>query len=223
MANRFRGMNEARRVWQQLARVIGDELRAARHIAGTTQREVGAAIGVSASEISRRELGKSPRLTGEKLAVHAAAVGLKLWIRLFPVGGGVRDAAQARHVAGFLARVGRHWRVTLEAVIPKPGDLHAVDILLVSDTVRIAVEVVTRLGDLQAQVRAAQAKARDIGAGRLIVVVADTHANAQALAEVRSTLSNSFDLDTRRVKTELTAGRDPGRDAIIMQRSGRFA
>ena len=55
------------------------------------------------------------------------------------------------------------------------------------------------------------------------MVVADTHANSTALAEVRPALVHSFDLDTRRVMTELAAGRDPGRDAIIMHRSGRFA
>ena len=101
----------------------------------------------------RRELGRTRRLTGEKLAVHAAAVGLKLVVKLYPVGGGTRDAAQ--DVADFVARVGRPWRVKLEAPIPLPGDLRAVDVLLVSERVRIAVEVITRLADLQAQVRAA--------------------------------------------------------------------
>lgn len=103
MANRVRTLDEARRTWARLAREIGDELRTARLILGTTQRAVGAAIGVSASEISRRELGRSRRLTGEKLSLHAAAVGLKLWVKLFPVGGGIRDHAQARYVAALVA------------------------------------------------------------------------------------------------------------------------
>jgi hypothetical protein len=143
---------------------------------------------------------------------------LKLWIKLFALGGGVRDAAQARYIAAFVARVGRRWSVTLEAVVPLPGDLRAVDVLLVAGAVRIAVEVVTRLGDLQAQVRAAQAKARDIGATRLVVVVADTHANARIVRELRATLVPAFDLDARRVVAELAAGRDPGRDAFILLR-----
>lgn len=221
MANRFRGRNEAVRLWHATARQIGDELRAARIVLGITQREVGEAIGVSSSEISRRELGHSPRRTGEKLALHAAAVGLKLWIRLFPVGGGVRDAAQARYIAAFVARVGRWWSVTLEAVIPQTGDLRAVDILMVSGPIRLAVEVITRLSDLQAQVRAAQTKARDISASRLILVIADTHANARILREAHATLAPSFDLDARHVLRELEAGRDPGRDAVILFRPGR--
>jgi transcriptional regulator with XRE-family HTH domain len=211
-------MNEAIRTWWNNQREIGDQLRSARIILGVTQRQVGEAIGVSASEISRRELGRSTRLTGEKLSIHAAAVGLKVWVKLFPVGGGTRDSAQARYVAAFVARVGKRWRVTLEAVVPARGDLRAVDVLLASDAIRIAVEVITRLGDLQAQIRAAQLKARDIGAHRLVLVVADTHANARALGEARTMLASSFELDTRRVMRELTAGRDPGRDAIVMLR-----
>ena len=195
---------------------IGEQFRTARLVRGLTLREVAVAIGSSASEISRRELGRSRRLTGEKLAVHAAAVGLKLSVGLWPVGGGVRDAAQARYIAAFVARVGRAWRVALEAPIPIAGDLRAIDILLVRRGTRVAVEVITRLADLQAQVRAAQLKARDLGATRLILVIAGTHANRQALEAVRASLVEAFDLDTRRVMADLARGVDPGRDAIVV-------
>jgi hypothetical protein len=78
--------------------------------------------------------------------------------------------------------------------------------------------VVTRIADLQALIRSSQAKGRDLGATRLIIVVADTHANARALAGSRHMLVTAFDLDTRRVMAELAAGRDPGRDAIVLLR-----
>ena len=216
MANRTRPLDEARRAWRRSTIEIGEQLRTGRHILGLTLRQVGAAIGVSESEICRRELGKAPRLNGEKLAVHAAAIGLRVSVKLWPIGGGIRDAAQAKYVARFVARVGRAWRVTLEASIPQPGDLRAVDVLLAGPPGRIAVEVITRLADLQAQVRAAELKARDIGATRLILVVAGTHANRTALADARAALVASFDLDTRRVMADLEAGRDPGRDAIVV-------
>jgi len=216
MPSRTRPIDEARRRWTRIATELGDQLRTGRHVNGVTQRQVGAAIRTSASEISRRELGRSRRLTGEKLAVHAAAVGLALSVKLWPIGGAIRDAAQARLIAAFVARVGRLWKVGLEAPVPVAGDLRAVDVLLVSAAARIAVEVITRLADLQAQIRAAQLKARDIGASRLILVVAGTHANRRALADARSALLATFDLDTRRVLADLAAGRDPGRDAIIL-------
>ena len=76
--------------------------------------------------------------------------------------------------------------------------------------------MITRLADLQAQIRAAQLKAQAIGATRLIFVIAATRANRAALASVRSSLVAAFDLDSRRVMSELAAGRDPGRDAIVL-------
>ena len=216
MPTRTRMLDEARRVWRRTALEIGDELRTGRHIMGITQTQLGAAIGASPSEISRRELGRSRRLTGQKLAMHVAAVGLRLSVKLFPIGGGIRDAAQARYIAAFVARISRLWKVTLEAPIPLAGDLRAVDVLLRSDRALMAVEVITRLTDLQAQIRAAQLKARDIGATRLLLIVAGTHANRNALAAARPALLNSFDLDSRRLLVDLTAGRDPGRDGIIV-------
>jgi hypothetical protein len=80
---------------------------------------------------------------------------------------------------------------------------------------RIAVEVITRLRDLQAQIRAAQLKQRDLGADRLIIVIAGTHANRAAMASARSTLLATFELDTRRVLAALANGDDPGRDSFI--------
>jgi transcriptional regulator with XRE-family HTH domain len=216
MPGRTRTLDEARRWWDRLSREIGDQLRTARHIHGLTQRQVAEAIGASASEVSRRELGKSHRLTGGKLAMHGAAVGLRLSVKLWPVGGAVRDAAQARYIAALVARIGRPWTVTLEAPLAAPGDLRAVDVLLTRGAVRVAVEVITRVADIQAQVRAAQLKSRDSGATRLILAVAGTHANRNALSAVRSTLVASFDLDTRRVLDDLGHGRDPGRDAIVL-------
>ena len=139
-------------------------------------------------------------------------------MRVFPVGGGLRDTAQARYIAAFVARVGHAFRVTLEAPVPIAGDLRAADILLVAEGIRIAVEVITRVGDLQAQIRVAQLKARDLRAGRLIIVIADTHANVRVLREQRPMLVSSFDLDFRGVMAALAAGRDPGRDALILLR-----
>jgi predicted XRE-type DNA-binding protein len=216
MANRIRSSSEARRRWDRLARQIGDQLRAARRAIGASQAQVAAAIGVSQSEVSRRERAHLRGVFGEALSIHAAAVGLKLAVNLWPIGGAIRDAAQVRYVGAFVARVGRAWRVTLEAPMAIAGDLRAVDVLLAAGQIRIAVEVITQLTDVQAQVRAAQLKARDLGATRLVIVLAGTHANRSALAAASTSLASSFDLDTRRVMRALAAGRDPGRDGIVV-------
>lgn len=216
MATRTRAIDEARRRWRSISRTIGEDLRTARRVIGLTQARLGAAIGVSQSQISRRESGTARRFTGADLAVHAAAVGLRLSLKLWPIGGALRDEAQARYVGEFVRRVGHAWRVMIEAPIPIAGDLRAVDVLLRNGEVRIAVEVITRLADLQAQIRAAQIKARDIGATRLLLVVAGTRANRAALTAARPSLVDAFDTDTRRILADLARGADPGRDGIVV-------
>ncbi len=103
----------------------------------------------------------------------------------------------------------------LEAVMPVAGDLRAIDVVLTKPGVCIAVELITRLVDVQAQVRIARLKARDFGATRLLIVVAATRANRRALDGARAVLAAAFDLDSRRVLAALEARDETPRDAII--------
>ena len=216
MANRIRAVDEARRLWHRRRIELGAELRSHRIANGVSQADVGGAIGHSASEVSRRERGEAPNVSALSLAEHAAAVGLRLVVTTYPVGGAVRDAAQIRVIHRFLERVSDRFARELEAVIPLPGDLRAVDVVLRMPGCLIAVEVITRLGDLQSQIRAARVKARDIGATRLILVVAATGANRRAMDEARPAVIGAWDLDTRRVMAAIGAGRQPAHDAIVM-------
>jgi hypothetical protein len=100
--------------------------------------------------------------------------------------------------------------------MPIRGDLRAIDVHLGSADGTVAVEVITRLADLQAQLRAAQLKARDARAARLVIVVAGTFANRRAVADARATIVHSYDLDARHVLADLAAGRIPPRDALIL-------
>ena len=184
-------------------------------MSGANQSDVARHIGVSRYRVGRLERNQLTSASVEYLSRHAAAVGLRLSVKLYPVGGGLRDTAQARYISRFIARIGKAWRVRLEVPVPIPGDLRAVDIVL-SGAADIAVEVITTLHDLQAQLRAAHLKQRDIGAVRLIIVVAGSRANRSALAEARPALLAIYDLDPRRTFVALAAGRDPGRDCIVL-------
>ena len=208
-------MDEAARLAARAFASITDDLREARIGLGLTKADVARVLGVSRSRVCRIERGRATNLTLDYLSRHAAVVGLRASVKLYPIGGGLRDAAQARYIARFVQRVGRLWHVRLDVPIPLPGDLRGIDVLLEGACV-ICVEVVTRLRDLQAVLRASQLKQRDIGAARLIIVVAATHANRRALAEARPTLFATFDLDTQHVLAKLAAGQDPGRNAIIL-------
>lgn len=215
VANRSRALNEAVRLSKRVWSSTADELRESRIYLGLTQADVARALGVSRSRICRIELGRVPTVTVEHLARHAAVVGLRLSLKLYPTGGALRDAAQASYIARLVGRIGHRWRVRLDVPIPIPGDLRGIDVLLEGSCI-IAVEVITRLRDLQAQLRAGSLKQRDIGAGRLILVIAGTHANRRALSDARTTLLASYEVDARRVLSMLAAGQDPGRDAVIV-------
>jgi transcriptional regulator with XRE-family HTH domain len=195
MANRRSRLDDATARWPGVVAALTDELREARMAAGLTQRELARAVGVSRGHVSRVETRRARDMTLRGLTRHAAALGLRASIKLYPVGGAIRDEAQARYVARFVARVGRAWRVVLEAAVPIPGDLRAVDILLEADQ-----------------------KRRDIGAQRLVIVVAATHANRRAVNEARPALAAALDLESQRVLAALQAGRDPGRDALVLLR-----
>lgn len=216
MANRRRLIDDATDRWHRTWLELAAELREARLVLGLTQAQVAVALGVSRTWVNRVERRRARRLSAEYIVRHAAVVGLRASVKFYPGGGAIRDEAQARYIARFVERIGHGWRVTLDAAIPIAGDLRGIDVLLSNGTFRIAVEVITRLRDLQAQIRTAEQKRRDIGADRLILVIAASHANRRALADVRATLLASFELDARRVLRALAHGHDPGQDAVIL-------
>jgi len=213
--SRARALTDAE---QRLSRALIDvcaELRNARLARGLSQAAVARSLGVDRSQISRVENNRVRHLSLAAIWQHAAIVGLRPSVKLYPVGSPLRDVAQVRYIAKFVERVKRNWTVRLDVPMPIPVDLRAVDVLL-TGSCTIAVEVVTRLHDLQAMLRSAQLKQRDIGATRLIIVVVGSESNRRLLEDARPTLLSTFDLDTRRTMARLEAGEDPGRDAIVL-------
>jgi transcriptional regulator with XRE-family HTH domain len=221
LAGRRRSVPDADAAGRELARRVGREIRAARLAAGLSQDQVARAAKVSQPRISNLEHGAGRGGSIAELSVVARIVGLKLTIACFPVGDALRDNAQKRLIEAFcrIAHPSVRWRI--EVGMPIHGDLRAVDALLEVAGTRIAVEAWTRLDDLQAQVRAAQLKRRDIRAQRLIMLVADTHHNRAAVRAAVESFRANFPLGTRAVTAALRAGRDPGADGIVLLRIPR--
>ena len=180
MPNRQSLIREAGRFGDWLLNDVGRELRVARLIAGMTQAEVGLALGRSVSHVSRVESGLIRSFGLRHLSLHAAVVGLKPWIALFPRVARPLDRAQLALFERLRPRIAGSWQIRLEATMPNGGDLRAADALLIGAGVRCVVELITRLADFQAQVRAAHRKQRDIGAER-----PDVHAFLDGVEEPR--------------------------------------
>jgi hypothetical protein len=184
--------------------------------AGMTQRVVGQRIGRAASHVSRVEHGLIAGLTMSQLYRHAACVGLKPWLNLYPAVSRPLDHAQLSLLAAFRARLHPGWRVDLEVPMPIAGDLRAADALISMPGLRVLVEVITRLADFQAQLRAARRKVRDLNADRLILVVAATSTNRHAIRDTAAAVHDAFPIGTRAALQRLGAGEDPGGDALVL-------
>jgi transcriptional regulator with XRE-family HTH domain len=190
------------------------ELRQARRRAGLTAQAVASVLGVSHPTVLRNERGyrgMPPIL----LARHAAVVGLRVRIKLYPEGEAVRDAGQVALIRRFRQEVGEHGKWAFEVPIPRSGDQRALDAVLTVAGGRVGLEFYTRLADVQAQLRAANLKKRDADLDRLVVVVQATRANRRALREAGTALVD-FPGSGRRLLATLAAGDVPATDGVIL-------
>lgn len=216
MATRRNQLHEATLTAQWNLQRIGRELRLARITGGKTQRWIAAQIGTSQARISTVERGRCPSATVVQLGRHAGSVGLKLHMAVYPVGRRLLDGPQLALLNRFRARLADVWRWEQEVPIPIEGDLRAADARITAGDCAIAVEAITRLADVQAQTRAAQLKRRDLRTQRLIMLLAATRANRQAVREAGPAFLDAFPIATRAALTALATGRDPGGDALIL-------
>lgn len=216
MANRTSPVQDAIHQGAWVRMTVGRELRIGRVTAGKTQREVGNAVGRSASNISRVERGAVAKVSVVDLMAIAAAVGLRLWVRVVPGGRRTLDAAQLALIEAFNRRLHASWKRELEAVVPIAGDLRAADELIRNDACSCTVEAITRIADLQGQLRPAKAKQRDLQADRLILLVKGSHANRRILHEAGPMVRQAFPIATRDALSALGDGEDPGGDCLIV-------
>ncbi len=146
--------------------------------AGISQSAVAAAVGASRSAISRFAQG-NPAISLRTRFRIAAVLGADLRMSAFEGSGAlIRDAAQARMLERLLRSCDRRWRRTIEAAVPGPGR-RSVDLRLDSAGVIVLIEVETRIGGLEEQVRELHSKRQALieagsataGSGRPIKVV----------------------------------------------------
>lgn len=209
-----RALDRALHASIQLRLRIGQELRDARLGAGASQRQVAEALKCSGATVSRVERGLRRNLSVDFLTRHAAVLGLVARINLYPTGSAIRDAGQLRVLNRLEPHVGTPFRWVLEFAV-RPDDLRAFDVALLAPHVRIGVDAWSRIRDVQASVRATMRKQVDSGVDRVIIVLADTQANRDAVREAGDALRRSFPLTTRQVLGALREGVDPGANGVV--------
>ena len=195
--------------------MIGAEVLGARRMAGISQDKLGAAAGLSGSEVGRIERGEAPWLTVVQASRLLKAIGLDLSAKTYPGGPPIRDAGHLRLLAEFEARLPAALECIREWPIPNDRDKRAIDILVRGLPLRTGVEGETNLHDLQALERDINAKRRDGNLERLVLLVRDSKRNRDILRGADA-LRRSFPLDTRAVMAALGRGHDPGADGIVV-------
>ena len=140
---------------------------------------------------------------------------LQLAASLYPSGDPVRDAPQLRLISRFRSRLHRSLRWRVEVPVPIAGDLRSGDGLVAGVDWNALVEAETHLGDVQLIERRSSAKQRDLGATRLILVVADTRHNREVI-RLHEELRERFPIDARAGLRRLGNGEDPGGDCLLV-------
>jgi hypothetical protein len=164
--------------------------------------------------VSRVERGLYPGVRIDALARLATAVGLDMWIRVYPAGQPVRDRAHISLLDRFRQAVGDAWTWSSEVPLPIPGDKRAWDRFLRGAGITIGVEGETRPTDVQELGRRLALKKRDGGVDRLILVLADT---TWCRRVVRlNDLGAAFPIPGKIALRALGDGRDPGGDSIVL-------
>lgn len=215
MPARDRPSDDSARRAEWLRQLIGREVRDARRMSGVSQDRLGAAIGLSGSEIGRIERGDASWLTITEAVRVLRALGLDLWLKTFPFGSPIRDRAHTALIERFLRRLPPSVTAQREWPIPVPGDHRALDLLLVGLASRTGVEAETRILDEQALLRELHLKQRDANLDRMYLLVLRSRHNAAALRHATG-LTRELPLRTRTVMAALGSGRDPGANGIIM-------
>ena len=204
---------DARRVAQE----AGRDTHGARVAAGLSLAAAARRAGMSPSQLGRIERGELQRPTVDQIGRAARSVGLRLSFRLYPSGVHVRDHGQLVVVGRFSRLLGPGLQLPREVGLPIPGDLRAWDGRITGGDRPASIECIVRLGDLQAQARAIELKARDDpAAGVVILVIARSAHNRAILATHREALRQQFPLDGAAVARHLRAGRIPPDSGIIM-------
>ena len=216
VGTRERTVDAASRRSKAAVAAVGEEIRRARLEHGLSQAAVGAAAGVSRSQVSRIERGGVLNVSVRVLARLAAAVGLDLSVRAYPGGEPIRDAPHVALLRRLRAAVGNGWAWRAEVPVGPEGDQRAWDAVLARREVRVAVEAETRVRDFQALVRRVALKQRDSGVASVLLLLTDTRWNRRIVREFAIEWREAFPVDRRRALASLSAGEDPGGNAIVL-------
>jgi transcriptional regulator with XRE-family HTH domain len=196
---------------------LGNEIRRARLEHGLSQTVVARVARTSRAQVSRIERAGVPSVSILQLARLLAAVGLELSARAYPGPQPVRDAAHLALIQRLRVRVGPGVAWRFEVPVAGSGDQRAWDAVLLVGAAEIAVEVETRLRDVQSVLRRISLKKRDDGGlSGVILLMSNTRHNRSAVRDHGDALRAEFPLSPDTMLHALAEGRNPEGSGIVL-------
>jgi transcriptional regulator with XRE-family HTH domain len=193
--------------------------------AGLSQTQLARLAGLSQQEASKAERGATD-LSLDARCLLAAACGHELGWRLYPVATvRLRDSGQMELAQAIVGAAHPSWKARLEVPVA-PGDARAADLMLVSGTEILHIEIERALVDFQAQLRSATLKrealqTRDERPARLVVAVPDTRMTHLRLAPFQELISRTLPARSAHVWRAIRSGEPLETDGILFVRAWR--
>jgi hypothetical protein len=177
-----------------------------------SQAEAGRRAGLSGDKVWKIEHERLPTLSIVEACVLSAVLGLDFSGRTFPNGAPLRDAGQALRLVALLAEVGRPLNYATDVPLPRREDareLRAWDAIIAGGGERTAIELESRVTDMQATTRRHNQKRADDPVDHFLLVLADTKYNRLVMGEFTLLWGDMPRLRTDTVKRLLRAGKHP--------------
>lgn len=216
VATRERRVDRGSRQARRRLTTIGEELREARLSAGLSQRQVGAAVGISHTEVGRIERATASRVPYVTLSTLGSVLGLDISMRAYPDGEPIRDSAQIALLARLRALLPPTLTWRTEVPLEIPGDMRAWDAVIGGPGWRVPVDAESRFRDVQACTRRVALKRRDDNLEVVILLVAGTRHNRRILRLAGPNLQGDFPVPGHRVLSALKNGLRPTASGIVL-------
>jgi hypothetical protein len=180
---------------------------------------VGKAVRMSYSQVGRIERAVHPNVSATQLARIGAVVGLDVRLRAFPGPAPLRDAAQLALMDRLRTWLHPGLAMRTEVPLPIEGDQRAWDGVIsgfvAAAAPNLPTEAETKIHDFQAQTRRIMLKCRDAGVDHVLLVVAGTRGNRQAVRSAGAAVTDMFTVSGRDALAALAAGQHPGGSALV--------
>ncbi len=180
------------------------------------------AARISPSQLARIELGQNRSVPLRTLVLLGSMLGLDVMVKSYPGGRILRDAPQLGVLSRFRDRLDGEWRWRQEVLVAH-DEQRAWDAYIKHAGTRaeFVVEAETRIHDVQALLRRIARKREASGNVRVVLLVAGTHNNRQAIELARDAFAAEFPGSMRSCMRALADGRVPEQDTVVILGPGQ--